>query len=287
MISQIASVFSSQGVVLPDTELVPVPGLRGAEDAGQVGQAAPSRGDFQSLFDQAAAKLELSGRALKAAEEAAGKKSAAPGEEEGGPDPDAPAAGEASSGTGGTGRAGSSTRLSAPGIDDLTPEERKIVEKLKERDREVRSHEQAHIASSGGHARGGPRYEFQTGPDGKQYAVGGHVNIDMSPVSGNPQATLQKAMAVRRAATAPGEPSGADMAVAAAAAEMARQAGKELAASRGAGAAAAGGADRPGGPEGRRAAAAFPAGPHAAYAAAAGRADRERMAAGRFVDAIA
>ena len=75
-----------------------------------------------------------------------------------------------------------------------------------------------------GNASGGAQYEYQAGPDGRRYAVGGHVNIDMTPVAGNPRATLQKAMAVRAAATAPAEPSGADLSVAAAAAQMAAQA---------------------------------------------------------------
>jgi hypothetical protein len=111
---------------------------------------------------------------------------------------------------------------------ELTYEEMKLVEKLKERDQEVRSHEQAHLAAAGGHARGGASYEYESGPDGKSYAVAGHVDIDVSPVNGNPEATLQKAMTVQRAALAPAEPSGADRAVAAQAAAMARDAMKQI-----------------------------------------------------------
>ena len=44
-------------------------------------------------------------------------------------------------------------------------------------DREERQHEQAHLSAAGGHARGGPSYQYETGPDGKRYAVGGEVSI--------------------------------------------------------------------------------------------------------------
>ena len=38
---------------------------------------------------------------------------------------------------------------------------------------------------------GGASYEYDNGPDGKRYAVGGEVSIDTSTVSGDPQATIQ------------------------------------------------------------------------------------------------
>ena len=113
---------------------------------------------------------------------------------------------------------------------ELTEQEKKQVEKLKQRDREVRAHEQAHAAAAGSLAQGGPSYEFQTGPDGKRYAVGGSVNIDTSPVEGDPKATLEKAQKIQRAALAPAEPSQQDRAVAAEAAAMAAEARAELAA---------------------------------------------------------
>ena len=102
----------------------------------------------------------------------------------------------------------------------LSKEERKEVEGLRERDREVRAHEQAHASTGGSYIRGGIQYEYQTGPDGRRYAVGGEVSIDTSPVSGDPQKTIQKAQQVRRAAMAPAEPSGADRQAAAAASRM-------------------------------------------------------------------
>lgn len=78
-------------------------------------------------------------------------------------------------------------------------EEQAEIEKLRKRDQEVRTHEQAHITSAGGLAKGGATFSFQHGPDGKQYAVGGEVNIDTSPIAGNPEATIRKAQQIRAA----------------------------------------------------------------------------------------
>jgi len=116
---------------------------------------------------------------------------------------------------------------SRPG--NLTPEEQQQVDKLKARDVEVRAHESAHLSAAGQYAQGGPKYVYQTGPDGKQYAIGGSVSIDVSPVSGDPQATIQKAQQVRTAALAPAEPSGQDQKVAAAASSMEADARMKLA----------------------------------------------------------
>ncbi|CAK0748007.1 hypothetical protein CCP3SC15_1520001 [Gammaproteobacteria bacterium] len=102
------------------------------------------------------------------------------------------------------------------------------VQKLKSRDREVRAHEAAHLAAAGGFALGGPHFTYQRGPDGQLYAIGGSVNIDVSPVSGDPKATENKARIIRSAALAPNEPSGQDQAVAAAATQMAQKAEKEI-----------------------------------------------------------
>ena len=96
-------------------------------------------------------------------------------------------------------------------------------------DRQVRAHEQAHLAAAAGLARG-VSFTFVTGPDGQQYAVGGEVSIDTSPVSGDPRATIQKAQQIRAAANAPSNPSGQDRAVAAQASQMEQAARQELAA---------------------------------------------------------
>jgi hypothetical protein len=114
-----------------------------------------------------------------------------------------------------------------------TPQEpdataRRAIAALRQRDQEVRQHEQAHLLAAGPYAKGGPSYTYATGPDGQRYAVGGEVPIDLSPVPGNPQATLQKALTIRRAALAPTDPSATDQAVAAKATTLAAQAQQEL-----------------------------------------------------------
>ncbi|MBI4384749.1 MAG: hypothetical protein HY579_12035 [Nitrospinae bacterium] len=111
----------------------------------------------------------------------------------------------------------------------LTEEELKIVEQLKARDRRVRAHEQAHLSAAGPYAAGGPSFQYETGPDGQQYAVGGEVSIDTSEVKGDPEATAQKAQAIQRAALAPADPSGQDVQVAAQAKAMEARARQEAA----------------------------------------------------------
>jgi hypothetical protein len=123
---------------------------------------------------------------------------------------------------------GEGTGALSGGTEDLSDDDQREVQELKNRDREVRAHEQAHIAAAGAHSRGGPSYEYQRGPDNRQYAVGGEVQIDTSAVSGDPEATIRKAQTVRRAANAPAEPSSQDRSVASAAAQMEAKARREL-----------------------------------------------------------
>lgn len=111
--------------------------------------------------------------------------------------------------------------------DDATEAEREKIRELKARDLEVRTHEQAHAAAGGRYA-GSPSYETQRGPDGQTYAVGGEVPIDLSPIPGDPQATIAKMQTVARAAAAPAEPSSQDRRVAAAAAAQESQARVQL-----------------------------------------------------------
>ncbi len=114
-----------------------------------------------------------------------------------------------------------------PGV-ELTEAEQQEVEELQSRDREVRAHEQAHLAAAAPYAQGGPSYEYQEGPDGRQYAVGGEVSIDTSPIPNDPEATIDKAQQIQAAARAPASPSGQDQRVAAAAAQMEAQARAEM-----------------------------------------------------------
>ncbi|UUO09114.1 hypothetical protein M4951_12555 [Blastopirellula sp. J2-11] len=111
---------------------------------------------------------------------------------------------------------------------ELTPEEQEQVQKLESRDQEVRQHEQAHLAAAGGFALGGPTFTYQQGPDGQRYAIGGEVQIDTSPIDGDPEATLQKARVIQAAALSPSEPSSQDQAVAAAAVQLIQSAQQEL-----------------------------------------------------------
>lgn len=112
--------------------------------------------------------------------------------------------------------------------EELSPHEKRRLEKLKKRDAEVKAHEQAHISAGGGYVRGGAHYEYITGPDGNRYANGGEVSIEVSEVPDNPQATVEKARIVRRAALAPAEPSSTDRAIAAEATRMEQKAQQEI-----------------------------------------------------------
>lgn len=107
--------------------------------------------------------------------------------------------------------------------------EQSQIRNLENQDRQVRNHEQAHLAAAGGIAIGAPHFRYTTGPDGKLYAISGDVSIDASEVGNDPQATLRKAETIRKAALAPADPSGQDMRVAAEAAAMALKAASELA----------------------------------------------------------
>lgn len=115
-----------------------------------------------------------------------------------------------------------------PNGQQLSEEDVQKVDELKSRDQEVRVHEQTHAAVGGQYA-GSPSYGYERGPDGKSYAVSGEVQIDVSPVKGDPQATIQKMQVVRRAALAPAQPSAADRSIAADATSKATQARAELA----------------------------------------------------------
>ena len=111
---------------------------------------------------------------------------------------------------------------------ELSASDLNIISGLKQRDAEVRAHEAAHLAAAGSIAKGGASFNYQQGPDGIQYAIGGEVSIDTSAIAGDPAATLRKADTIRRAALAPAQPSGPDMQAAASATALAAQAQAEL-----------------------------------------------------------
>jgi len=109
---------------------------------------------------------------------------------------------------------------------NLSEQEAAELQKLATRDREVRAHEAAHKGAAGPYG-GATEYTYTRGPNGKQYATGGEVAIDLSTPS-DPQEALRKAQTIQRAALAPAQPSGQDRAVAAQAANMAAEARVEL-----------------------------------------------------------
>lgn len=114
---------------------------------------------------------------------------------------------------------------------DLTEVEQALVRQLQQRDREVRAHELAHVAAGGPYVTRPASYQYQVGPDGRRYAVGGEVSIDTS-VPSDPEEALAKAQIIQRAALAPINPSAQDYQVAAQARQMEAEARQELASER-------------------------------------------------------
>jgi hypothetical protein len=105
---------------------------------------------------------------------------------------------------------------------------RLAAQRLQNIDGAVRAHEQAHLSAIAGYARGLVHYTYTVGPDGILYATGGSIQVDLSPVPGDPEATIRKAEAILRAAFSPLEPSSADLQTAAAAYRLEMDAEREL-----------------------------------------------------------
>lgn len=110
---------------------------------------------------------------------------------------------------------------------EYTEEQLAQIQDLKARDQEVRQHEAAHQAA-GGALAGSATFSYERGPDGQLYAIGGEVSIDISTVSGDPQATIAKMRTVHAAAIAPHDPSSQDRQVAAQAMAIMIKAQQEL-----------------------------------------------------------
>lgn len=106
---------------------------------------------------------------------------------------------------------GSTKGSAARGVDgeELSREDQELVENLEARDAKVRNHESAHVMAAGGQASM-PTYTYQTGPDGKNYAIGGSVNI-ATMTTGDSEQDARRANTAYRAAMATGEPSSQDM----------------------------------------------------------------------------
>ena len=97
--------------------------------------------------------------------------------------------------------------------EELTTQEKQELAKLKITDAEVKRHENAHKAMAAGLQTSGPNYEYETGPDGKKYAVAGDVNISYQK-SSDPEVNLKNAQKLKAAALAPADPSAQDRSVA-------------------------------------------------------------------------
>ncbi|MFA5233220.1 MAG: putative metalloprotease CJM1_0395 family protein [Sulfurimonas sp.] len=101
---------------------------------------------------------------------------------------------------------------------ELSLDEKILVQELQSRDVEVRAHEAAHQGAGGG-MTGGASFSYQKGPDGRMYAIGGEVSISI-PSGSTPQETIRNAQQAIAAAMAPADPSSQDFAVASSAMVM-------------------------------------------------------------------
>jgi hypothetical protein len=104
-------------------------------------------------------------------------------------------------------------RGSPTNLDGLTAREEALVLELRRDDQEVRAHELAHYYTGRPHTSE-PQFWLVVGPDGKRYAVAGHVQFDLAPIRGDAEATMRKYEQLRRAALAPRVPSPFDYKVA-------------------------------------------------------------------------
>lgn len=111
---------------------------------------------------------------------------------------------------------------------ELTPDQQRQLSEMLATDRKVRAHEQAHLVVGRDLILSGPAYSYETGPDGKNYAVSGEVQIDTSPAN-SPEETIPKAHHIRATALAPADPSPQDHHVASVATQLELKARIELA----------------------------------------------------------
>lgn len=123
----------------------------------------------------------------------------------------------------GPARRGDSIELHIGSGGELSDAERRMVEKLQARDRAVRARAEAQRTAAGQIYRGGPVYQYTTGPDGKQYAVDAEVQIE-SGAGRTPAETIERAELAARTALAGPAPTDADRRAAARAQVMAAEA---------------------------------------------------------------
>ena len=87
----------------------------------------------------------------------------------------------------------------------------RVLSKFKAMDSEVRTHEQIHATI--GPTTAPISYNYQKGPDGKMYAVGGSVRMDTS-IPDDPKLAMFKLDQIQKSASGPASTSGADNAIA-------------------------------------------------------------------------
>jgi hypothetical protein len=86
----------------------------------------------------------------------------------------------------------------------------RVLAKFKSADSHIRAHEQNH--ASHGTTTAPIQYNYQMGPDGKMYAVGGSVRLDTS-IPDDPKAAQIKLDQIKRSANTNSDPSGADIGI--------------------------------------------------------------------------
>ena len=87
----------------------------------------------------------------------------------------------------------------------------RVLNKFKNKDAEIRTHEQTH--ASLGTTTAPINYNYQVGPDGKLYAMGGNVRFDTS-IPSNPESAKVKLDELKDAASSVSSLSGADASIA-------------------------------------------------------------------------
>ena len=107
----------------------------------------------------------------------------------------------------------------------LSTEDQQMISELRRTDQKVRAHEQAHAAAGGTNVR----YEYETGPDGRSYAVSGTTDIAVRVLASDANGKLAQARKLRAAAMAPADPSAQDLAVTARAVHLETEARAEKA----------------------------------------------------------
>lgn len=87
----------------------------------------------------------------------------------------------------------------------------RVLNKFKNKDSEVKTHEQTH--ASGATTTSAINYNYQVGPDGKLYAIGGSVRFDTS-IPKDPQSAKVKMDQLQSASSSVSSLSGADASIA-------------------------------------------------------------------------